>query len=107
MSATTREESELLELLRSQPTVDTTVAFEFLGIGRDLGFRLLTAYRRRIAKQLARGRVLTVADVLPRRDPKTGELLEIANQKIGGKLMCRSDLLLWTTFPERAVRAEP
>jgi hypothetical protein len=103
----TLERSEIERLLYSQPTVSTSAAFEFLGVGRDLGFRLMTAYRRRIAKTLARGRGLVATDVLPRRDPKTGELLEIANQKIGGKVMCRSDLLLWTTFPERTVRAEP
>ena len=104
MSATTREESELLELLRSQPTVDTTVAFEFLGIGRDLGFRLLGNYRRRILKAVIRGGGLNEVAVLPRRDA-SGAWDEIANHKVGGRLRCRSDLLLWMTYPER--RAEP
>ncbi len=94
--------SELEQLLEREPTVDTAVAFEFLGIGRDLGFRLLAAYRKRIAKALAKGRAIDSDTVRPRFDAVAGEWAEIPNHKVGGRLRVRSDLLLWMVYPERS-----
>jgi hypothetical protein len=105
MDARVTTHSELEELLRREPTVDTAVAFEFLGVGRDLGFRLMSNYRRRILKAVTRGRPLTEVSVRPQRDAD-GAWDEIPNHKVGGRLRCRSDLLLWMVYPERSGRAE-
>ena len=106
MSAPVTAET-LDELLRREPTVDTAVAFAYLGIGRDLGFRLMSAYRKRIARALAKRGELTIEDVRPRFDAKIGEWAEIANHKVGGRLRCRSDMLLYMTYPEISGRAAP
>ena len=97
-----KRETAIVRRLLREPTVDTDTAREFLGIHRDLSFRLMSAYRRRLAKMLARGHTLTADDVRPCRDQVTGGWTEIPNHKVGGKLRCRSDLLLWMVFPERA-----
>lgn len=107
MTITTTGRPDIEQLLLSEPTVGSQVAFDFLGIGRDLGFRLMAAYRRRITKTLARGRKLDADSVRPRFDAKLGEWAEIPNHKVGGRLRVRSDLLLWMTYPERWTRAEP
>lgn len=106
MDATVSTRSELLRTLQSEPTVDSCVAFEFLGIGRDLGFRLMGNYRLRILKAVTRGRPLDEAAVRPQRDAD-GAWDEIPNHKVGNRLRCRSDLLLWMVYQEQAGRAEP
>jgi hypothetical protein len=83
-------------------TVDATLAFRYLGIGHDLGWRALVRYRKRTAALIATGRPVSLEDVKPRRDKRTGEWLEIANMKVGGKVRCRTDLLVWQLHPERA-----
>lgn len=87
----------LVRKLQREPTVDPTTAFAFLGIRRDLGFRLSKAYRTRLAKTKC---VLDAETIKPRRDPKTGAWKEIPSHLVGGRLRCRSDLLLWMMFPE-------
>ena len=104
MSAPTAQRSPIVRKLLREPTVDGDTAREFLGIRRDLSFRLMERYRRRIAKQLAAGKPLDEEAVRPRRGPD-GSWAEIPNHKVGGRLRCRSDLLLEMTYPER--RAEP
>jgi len=81
---------------------DATLAFRYLGIGHDLGWRALVRYRKRTAALIATGRPVSLEDVKPRRDKRTGEWLEIANMKVGGKVRCRTDLLVWQLHPERA-----
>jgi hypothetical protein len=87
----------LVRKLRREPTVDADTAFAFLGIGRDLGFRLARAYRVRLAKTK---HVLDSETIKPRRDAKTGAWKEVPSYMIGGRLRCRSDLLLWMMYPE-------
>lgn len=99
-ASTATKPSPLVRRLLRETTVDAETAFQFLGIKRDLGFRLLRAYRVRTTKLVNAGKPIDMAAVRPKRDPKTGAWSEIPNQLIGGRVRCRSDLLLWMTFPE-------
>lgn len=98
-ASTATEQAPLVRLLLEHPTVGPEDAFEFLGVRRDLGYRMLATYRRRIAKATSSSRPLDAGAVHPRR-ARDGSWAEIANYKVGNRVRCRSDLLLWMVFPE-------
>lgn len=103
VTSTVPTDSALVRKIMREPTVDLETARTFLGIHRDLSFRLAATYRRRLAKLAASGRVIDEVAVRPRCNAD-GEWLEIANQKIGKKLRCRSDLLLSMVYRELTER---
>lgn len=99
-SAARERVSPLVRRLLREPTVDTDVADEFLGIGRTMGIAMRNRYRVRLQRYLERGGVVDAEVIRPRRDSRTGAFVEIPNTKVGGRIRCRSDLLLWMLYPE-------
>jgi len=90
----------IVRTLMSQPHVDPETAFAFLGVRRDLGYRLMAVYRARMAKLIKGGRPLDAAAIAPLRARDGVSFAEIPNYKVGGRVRCRSDLLLDMVFPE-------
>lgn len=99
--STRRRVPPALRKVRTQTTVTLDVACEFLGLATksDLAYSMATRYRARIAKAHKGGHLIDLETLRPRRG-KDGRWVEIPNDKVGGAIRCRSDLLLWMLFPE-------
>jgi hypothetical protein len=74
-------------------------ALTFLGIGRTLGYPMAKRYMRRIAKLTAQS-AFDVAELRPRRDPKTGAWREVPCYVIGSKHIAPADLIVPMVYME-------
>ena len=79
--------------------VELPEALQFLGIGRTLGYPMAKRYLKRIVKLTAQS-AFDVAELRPRRDPKTGAWREIPCYQVGHKFMARADLLVPMLYGE-------
>lgn len=84
-----------------EATVPLADAFTLLGleVDSDLGYRMARRYRDRMANSTSNGATVSMSVLRPRRS-RSGEWAEIPNDKIGGKIRCRTDLLLEMVYQE-------
>lgn len=89
------------ERILTETVVPLDVACRFLGLPTqsDAGYRMAERYRRRMVKLRKACAVMDSAMVRPRQDA-SGQWVEIANVKIGGKIVCRTDMLRYMLHPE-------
>jgi len=74
-------------------------ACEFLGIGRGMGYPMARRYIKRTRRLVESGKPFNVKELAPERD-KQGRWREIPCYQVGGKFICRADLLVGMAYPE-------
>jgi hypothetical protein len=85
--------------LLERGTIDLIDALDFLGVSRTLGYSMAARYLRRIAKLTAQP-VFDIAELAPRRDPKTGAWREVPAYQVNHKFLARSDRIVPMSCPE-------
>ena len=90
-----------LRRILTQPFVDMADAAWFLGVSdrSDTVYRMADRHRKRVAKAVKGGVVIDLAVIRPRRNAD-GSWAEVANEKLGGVLRFRTDLLIEMVYPE-------
>lgn len=90
-----------LRRILTQPFVDQHDAAWFLGFASrsDVVYKMAAKHRARVAKAVKGGALIDLDVLRPRRNAD-GSWAEIANEKFGGVLRFRTDMLIEMVYPE-------